>query len=446
MIFRRRFSVSLVTVVFALLAAITAALSTPVTYTSTTTLRVLTTKVGGIDYIEYDIDYTERLMETYVAIANSAPLKEELENHVYELPDVSVSIIPNTELINISATHKDPGLTQYSVTKLAEFLIQNSREVNETTDRPVNIYVVEPASIPSTPSSTSPWILIGLGSIAGLVGGIGLAFIYENLDTRIYTSHQVEDITGLSVLGEIPDDGLHEATISRVYDEASVHKEAFRRLRTNTFSRSQYSDFSSLLITSAVKKDGRSLVSANLAYSISTTKRDVLLIDADMRAPSLHKIFNVDNQRGLSNILSGQPGIEPSATSYPHLDLIPSGPSPENPVELLDSKYMGELIEQYTSKYSTLIIDSPSCLQVTDPAAISPNVDGVLLVLRVGWVRKEALLSSLSQLQSVGANLIGVVTNRSMRGATVSNHKNADALRNVWNRSKEAAFERMDKD
>jgi capsular exopolysaccharide synthesis family protein len=415
-ILQRRKWVVISTVFFALLVVLISVVTTPPKFTSVTTVRILTSKAGGTDYIEYDIPYTERLMGTYIEIASSAPAMEELAASVYRLPKISVRMIPNTELLEISAEDEDPGLVQYSANKLAEILIRQSREVEIGRANPVNIYVVEPAEIPSTPSSPSPYLIVGLGLVVGIIGGLGLAFLFDNLDTRLYNKKQIESITGLKVIGDIPEDLNRKDDISPLYEKAGIHAEAYRRLRTNIFSPQKQNKIKSLLVTSSVVKDGRSEIAANLALSLSLNNRFVLLIDADLRSPSQHRIFGLDNEFGLSYIDSDPDKVRIQKTKYKNLEVITSGNLPVNPVDLLDGHKMFEFVKSLEQKYDVVIFDAPSCITVTDPAVLAGIVDSVLLVVRHGWVRREALQTTIQYLNNVKANFVGVVANRTQLG------------------------------
>ncbi|MEJ5200758.1 MAG: CpsD/CapB family tyrosine-protein kinase, partial [Anaerolineales bacterium] len=175
----------------------------------------------------------------------------------------------------------------------------------------------------------------------------------------------------------------------------------------------------SLLVTSAVPKDGKSAIVANLAVSISQTGRSVLIIDANLRAPAIHKYFAVSNETGLTNVLSNEIDFSSAvqATSYPKIWVITSGVAIQNPVEVLDSERMAEIISQAAKQYDVVLVDSPASISVTDPTVLTPMVDGVLLVVRHNWVRREALQATIRHLTAVNGNIIGIVSNRTDLGA-----------------------------
>lgn len=427
----RRKWVILLTFLFTVVIVTIGALQTPAKYTASTQIRVLTAKTGGAQYVDYNVDYAERLVATYVKIATSMPVIEELSRHVDITPDdilkmVKVEVIANTELFQISIETDDPGLSQYMANKLAQIIITQSKQLYSDDVNPINIYIVEPASIPDLPSSPSPYLIIALGAVAGLIGGVGLSLLFENLDTRLYTSGQIEALTKLKTIGDIPEEHGYREEDGLLIVNSRLHSEAFRRLRTYIFSPQSNGDMKTLLITSAVTQDGKSSVTANLGLSIAQSDKKVLIIDANLRWPKMHILFQVENQTGLSDMLNLDPeeimkrglnfGEFIKQTQYPNLSIIPSGPIPSNPVELLGSHRMRVMLEHLRTEYDVILFDSPACLSVTDPVVLSSKVEGVIIIVRHGWVRREVLNNTVRQLTDANANILGVVANRTAMG------------------------------
>jgi len=418
-IFARRKWVIFLTVFFTLAIVIIGVIQAPPKYTAIAELRVLTAKAGSVDFLEFNVEYSERLIGTYVNIATSNPILEELSRHVTPLPKITVEHTPNTEIIQLKVEDIDPALAQYAANKLAQIIITQSAQLYSDQSTPTNIYLVNPAKIPEKPSSTPPWVVIGLGFAIGLMGGIGLALLFESLDTRLYTVRQIEIFTQLRVIGDIPE--THDrGPDNSLFTDSRLHTEAFRRLRTNIFSQAENSDLQALLIASPVTQDGRSTVTANLALSIAQANRNVIVIDANLRWPAIHKIFGLKNDLGLSDFLEGNTKLADviQPTQFPEIHVITSGILPSNPVELLGSDQMKLLIAQLKQQYEVILIDSPASITVTDPAVIAPYVDGVVLVIRQGWVRREALQATLKHLTNVHANLVGVIANRTELGTS----------------------------
>jgi capsular exopolysaccharide synthesis family protein len=434
----RRKWVVILTLLFTFAVVTIGVLMTPLKYTAESKIRVLTTKTGGSSYVDYNIAYAERLLATYTNIATSAPILDELSRSTSISKDdindmLKVEAISGTELIKISVQSVDPVLAQFMANKLAQILVNQSKSLYSDDVNPVNIYIIEQAPVPDIPSSPNPLFLISLGAIAGLIGGVVLAILFESLDMRIYTSKQMEGVTHMKIVGDIPV-GRDDIDEGLIISNSRLHSEAFHRLQTNIFSPMKEENIrKTLLVTSAVTQDGKSFIAANLGLSIAKSQNKVLIVDANLRWPMLHKIFHLDNQVGFSDLLKldlnslskqdhgvieyiEQTIVPIVDASTSNLYVIPSGPVPTNPVELLDSRVLNMVIERLKEQFDFIIFDSPPCLSVTDPVVLASKISSVLVVVRSGWVRRDVLTNSLRQLKDVNANLIGVVANRTKMG------------------------------
>lgn len=198
-------------------------------------------------------------------------------------------------------------------------------------------------------------------------------------------------------------------------DLKSPISEAFRALRTNLQFTGIDKKVKSILITSSQANEGKSTVAKNLAYSIALTENKIIVIDADLRNPTTHKAFNTSNSRGLTNILISELGYEGyiiKDTKYKNLDILPSGPIPPNPSELLASNKMKNLLTTLKDNYDYVLIDSPPVINVTDPVILAPFVDGVIFVIHAGKTEIDMILRSKEILEGVKANILGVVLNK----------------------------------
>jgi len=418
-IINRRKGIIIAILVFTLLIIIVGVTQIPPQYTATGTVRILTPRTGGADFLDYDVDYAIRQVNTYAQITTSEPVLAKLAEYVQPLPVITVKIISDTELFTISAQDVNPEVAQFTVNKLAELLILQSREIY---GGDANIFLVEPAALPIQPSTPSPFVILGLGVALALIIGIGLAFIFENLDTRVYTANEMKQFSKLPLIGDV----ANASQENRVLVNIPVIAEAFRRMRTNVFSPLGRRAFKSYLITSPVPKDGRSTITANLAIIVGQSGRKVIVVDADFRSPSQHVIFETANEVGLNDLLAGAGRLNDAiqSTSHPNVDLLPSGNPPLNP-EALDSDEMIRVLNNLKERYDVVLVDTHSSFSVTDPAVLAPKVDAVLLVLRYGWDRKEALQSTLNHLNLVDANLIGIIANRTHLGASSRSRRRA---------------------
>lgn len=192
----------------------------------------------------------------------------------------------------------------------------------------------------------------------------------------------------------------------------SMVSEAYKKLRTNI----QYSSFDkeikTIVVTSAQAAEGKSTVSGNLALSFAQIDKKVVIVDCDLRKPSIHKNFKISNLVGLSEVITGQVTLEDAVQKYnDNLYILPSGKIPPNPSEMLSSSAMAALIENLRDKYDIAILDSAPLKAVADAQILSVKVDGTILVIRAQRTNKESVIDAKNFLNKVGANIIGTVLN-----------------------------------
>ena len=248
------------------------------------------------------------------------------------------------------------------------------------------------------------------------------AYILEYMDDTVKTPYHVTKLTGLSVLAGILAMGDKDELLTVKQPRAPV-SEAFRVLRTGIQYSSVDNPSRTLLIAGPTPHEGKTTVAANLAVVMAQAGNRVLLIDADLRRPRMHRLFDLPNRRGLTSLLlefdSDRREEEAKvlvremiqATQVDGLQLLTSGPVPPNPSELLGSKKMKNLLEMLSGQFDFVILDSPPILSVTDAAVLSTQVDGTLLVIRANKARRNLVRQATGILRDVNANLIGVVLN-----------------------------------
>ena len=200
--------------------------------------------------------------------------------------------------------------------------------------------------------------------------------------------------------------------IAEINQRSSI-SEQYRTVRTNLQYASVDSDLQTLLITSSTPEEGKSMTTANLAVVYAQQGKKVLLIDADLRKPTVHYTFRLDNLNGLSNLLVGDGHLNQiaEASSIDNLDIISSGPIPPNPSELLGSKMMQSLINEAKQQYDIIIFDTPPVLAVTDAQILANIVDGTVLVVRSNKTEYEAAIKAKETLEKSSAKLLGTVLN-----------------------------------
>ena len=483
---RRKWIILLTTVVAAIIAGLASSLISPL-FAATATVRVATSTAGRVEYADYI--YAERLMNTYAQTILSRPILDQIaaDLNLTTLPEVTVDVVRDTELLRITAEGPDPAIAQAVANALADVLKTQSQalytgstksprdilgelvarteselaqaraerdqllaaradesdnvrleSLNSTIQlkeqtlallltqyesaqlteavRANAVSIIEPAELPLDPSKPNKKINVLLGTLSGLLAGLGLALFIENADSTLHSTDDIRATADLPVLGRIPAvkrrgraNGLLPFT-----EGASIESEAYRGLRTNLLAAGSEHKLKSLLITSADRGEGKSTVIANLALTFAKAGRRVALIDADLRLPVQHTLFGLPNSAGLSNVLRQTCPVEAVMQNgqAPGLYVITSGPEPENPTELLDSDAMRAVIRQLAADYDVLLIDTPCLLSITDAAVLGPMADAVLLLVSCGQTRREEVGAALRQLADVKANTLGIIANR----------------------------------
>jgi len=303
-----------------------------------------------------------------------------------------------------------------------------------------NVRVVDRARVPLHPARPSIPRNMEFALLIGLVVGVVIAFGLEALDTTVKTPDQAASISGLPILGVIPLQSAYGAvtTISKAYllkkvprnnisprplisylEPQSEIAEAYRALRTSILLSSPSHPPRSILVTSSVPQDGKTMTCINIAIVLAQQGKRILLVDADMRRPHIHRAFGLNSQMGLSNILTGSLNVNDAiqATVQPNLFVIPAGPIPPHPAELLSSPLMQDLLRKLRDDYDHVIVDSPPVISVTDPVLLSVQTDAVLLIIRSGQTTAAHVRRARSLLQSVNAGLLGVVVNAADLGS-----------------------------
>ena len=278
------------------------------------------------------------------------------------------------------------------------------------------IRVIDEAVQAEGPLGVNRWAYMLLGAVLSLAVGAGLAITLDSLDNRIKTTLDVERLLGLPVTALIPksldatDTGLARAVYTHPLSPIS---EAYRFLRTDLLLSSEAIGAKSIMVATAKPGQGGTCTVANLGISLAQDGKRVVLVDGDMRRPSLHRIFKVQNEQGLSNVLSNEKDMEDVvlSTEIENLLIITAGPTPSNPSELLGSERMKVLLRNLTGQADYVLLDTPSAVAFTDAVVLSRIVDGVLLVVRAQQVPRGAELQVRNLLNKANATILGIVLN-----------------------------------
>jgi len=280
--------------------------------------------------------------------------------------------------------------------------------------------VVEPAVAPIDPISPRPLLNTLLAAVLGLFLAAGVAFLAEHLDDAIKDSDGVQEVAGLSTLGTI---GRMKGDRARseiyrlaalLYPRSGV-AEAYRTLRTNIEFASVDAPIRTLLVTSSIPGEGKTVTASNLAVVFAQAGRQVLLVDADLRKPGIHLVFDLPNAHGLTTLLrSDEVSLDALAhqSEQTNLRILTTGPLPPNPAELVGSRRMQTVLGRLKTGEDLVIFDSPPLQAVTDSAILSSFVDGTLFVIDAGHSRRGAVHQGREALARAGANVLGAVLNR----------------------------------
>ncbi len=339
---------------------------------------------------------------------------------------------------NILKQEVDTARSMYT-----DFLQKTSQAKVEVAQQHNNMRMIQPARVPGAPVGPARFRTIMIGLFMSLLGGIGLAYFLEYLDNTIKSVEDVGRYVQLPALGVIPAMAAAAATrklkgIGRarnlivgresekeagefppasdsltVFDNRSSAAEAYRVVRTSMLLSAAGSPPKTILVTSGQAGEGKTTTVVNTAISLAQLGLSVLIIDCDLRRPSTHKILGVDPTGGLSSYLSRNTEIDPliHKLQIPNLSLLPCGPIPPNPAELISSARMKDLLKEMAARYDHILIDSPPMINVTDPVILSSMVDGVILVVHGGKSPRATVQRARQELLGVGAKIFGVVLN-----------------------------------
>jgi capsular exopolysaccharide synthesis family protein len=296
-------------------------------------------------------------------------------------------------------------------------LMKRLKETNLTGGlKSSNIRIVDKAEVPLVPVRPKIKLNILLSAGLGLLLGTALVFFFEYMDNTVKTTDDIERYIKLPLLGPIMVMKSKNGTVPETItysDPKSTISEAYRTIRTGVIFSSTDHQQRSLLVTSAEPKEGKTVISCNLAITMAQAGNRVLLIDADMRKPRIHKVFGLDNSVGLSSLLVGQGKLKHAVqkSPIPNLMLLTSGPIPPNPSELLGSEQMKKLLASMKEGFDRIVIDSPPTVAVTDSTILGNMVDQVLLVVSSGQTSREVVARCKQIFNDVQAQLLGVVLN-----------------------------------
>ena len=385
--------------------------------------------VGGQVVVSNDIWLSQKLVETYSLILKSDRVMELVAQDLgLNLPPsfiskaVSVAHEKDTEVLSVIVRNTDPELAAKicnSIMKVAPEAISSTVEVG-------SVNVVDYAKIPGYPEPPATTRNMLVGALLGLMLGVGFAFVFRYFDNTIKNDEDVKAKLGLILLGCIPYAGPKERKGQAViipslskqdkpYWAGLAFAEAYKGIRTNLLYTTLVNSSRKLLITSAMNGEGKSTTTINLAITLAQSGKSVLVIDCDLRKPSIHKLLSLqlEEGRGLASVLSGE--LEAKAgivfMEGTGIYILPSGPIVPNPSELLGSENMAKLLALLEPDYDYILMDTPPACLVTDAVDLSKYADGVIFVVKQSFVKVDTIYLTLDYFNNVNARILGCVLN-----------------------------------
>jgi capsular exopolysaccharide synthesis family protein len=418
---RRWISAVIVALTTTALAAVSILITTP-QYTATTRLFFAVGSTTTISELAQGSNFAEKQMTSYAEVATSPkvldPVIRELDlqrSSAALARALTATIPPETVILEISATDPDPKLAAAIANAVGDQVAQVAKEL---TAGKTTATSVADALVPTRPSSPNVARNLALGVALGILLGLGVAMIRHLVDTRVRSEQDVRSVTESPLLGTIGyDDKVPSHPLILRDEPLSAAAEAIRRLRTNLQFTAVGDRPRSIVITSSIPSEGKSTTSLNLAVALADAGSRVILVDADLRRPSVASSMGLEGQVGLTTVLIGRAEVEDVVQHWAgtSLDVLPAGRIPPNPSELLGSTAMERLLDQLTARYDVVLLDSPPVLPVTDAAVLSKLAGGTLVIVGADRVHRPQLRESLEALATAGAYIHGVVLNRMAR-------------------------------
>jgi tyrosine-protein kinase len=372
----------------------------------------------------------DQILRTYARWMTEPPVLEKVisDQNLQTDPttlshQITVTPEPNTTILDVAVRDTDPARAMNTANTLVEDFVAQVKQVQQsevttpTANSKDNLVVVSPAVPPTQPVFPRPLLFIGLGILAGLLVGLGLAFLLDYLDQSVRSDDVLRERTGLVPLGHIsyvPAKQERRGELVTLAGDSPV-VEAYKALRTNLLFSSVDREVKTIVITSAVPNEGKSRTAANLAVVLAQAGHPTLLVDADFRRPCQHRIFGRVRNLGLSNLIVQD---VPEASLYvpddqvKDLVVLASGPTPPNPSELLGSGQMKALLATFRKGFDYVVMDSPPVNAVTDASVLAATADAAILVVDTNKATYPAVQHAKEALERVGATVLGTVMNK----------------------------------
>ena len=420
----RRWIVIVLLGALGLVAAWAYASSVAPLYKSTSSVFVSSERGETTSELVQGSTFSQNLVQSYAQLATMPAVLDpvikqlNLDTSAGQLASSVVAATPlNTVIIEITVSSESPAraaATADAITTSLSTLVQNLAPKGPDNAPSITLSTVSEAQVPTAPYAPNTRLLL----VTGLAGGLALGVIYalarELLDTRVRGEKGLLRVTDAPLLGKIGEKRRSDppGLVMRVMPR-SVLAEGYRRIRTNL----EFIDVDNrprcVVVTSPMVADGKSTSALNLALAMAERAPRVLLIDADLRRPSIAGMCDIEGEVGLTTVLVGTVALEDAITLWGGvLHVLPSGAVPPNPGQLLGSTAMSDLVLRLRGEYDFIVIDSPPLLPASDALGLAHLADGAIVVARDKTTRRAQLATTLESLEAVKARLLGIVLNR----------------------------------
>lgn len=423
-VLRRNWIVITAFTLLGLIIAATASIIVKPTYTAQTQLFVSLQSSGSVSELQQGNTFSQARVKSYVEASKTPAVLQpaidslgldmspaELRKHITSNADL------NTVIISIAVADTSPVQAAAIAQAVGASLISTIEKLESPITggpSPIKLSVVTPATAPVSPSAPNTRLNLVLGTIIGIAVGVSAAFLRNTLDTKVRGESDLRRVHDASILGGISFDG--DAARKPLLTQAqpqSPRAESFRQIRTNLQFAHVSNKSNSFLVTSSLPGEGKSTTAINLAIAMAEAGQSVVLVDADLRRPSVGEYLGLERNAGLTTALIGQGEVDELLQQWGEdsLFVLASGQIPPNPSELLGSDAMKRLIEHLEATFDAVVIDAPPLLPVTDAAVLAQQAGGVVLVVGSSRVKVPDLHKSFNALEMVKANILGVVLN-----------------------------------
>ena len=416
-------------------------LASPKTYSATTELFIAPGSGASSEELVQGSEFYQDRVKTYALIVDS----ELVLNQVIEDLDldesanalarrVSASAPIDTVILRITATDDSPQGAAATANAVAATFSDVALDLESTggdaADSIISVSVVESADVPAFPVSPNQRLILVLSIMLGLLGGVIIAVVRDALDHYLRTEDDVRRVSDVAIVGRIPEAADNNDTSPLLGRSSGPYLEAIRQMRTSVRSRvGTDKEQRSFVVTSPLRGEGKTTLAIGLAYALADTGHNVCLVDADLRRPRIAKILGLHNNVGVSAVLDRTAALLDAQQQAPDSDLvvIPSGPVPSNPSELVASKSLAEMMTKLEARFDFVIVDTPAILGAADAAAIAGRRSAMIMVVAQRGsksVTDNQLGTALETVASTDAEVWGIALNflspSAMSGNSVS--------------------------